>query len=115
MKIYSSFLLVALALVLTVSGCAQFGSGVAPSNTPLAAGSYEPIGPVSGESCATYLFGILGPLPEFNSVQAAMMDAQSKKPGTTALVGVTADTRYMNLIIVRIDCTRIEGIAVKGK
>ncbi len=113
MKIQASFVLVALALVLSLSGCGQIGSGVAPSNIPLATGGYETIGPVSGESCLVYLLGII-PLGDFNTTQAAVKDALSKSPGATALVEVTTDTRRMWFLIATQDCTLVQGIAVKG-
>ncbi len=112
MKIQASFVLVALALVFSLSACAQIGSGVAPSNTPLAPGAYETLGPVFGESCVTYLVGI--PLGDVNTTQAAVKDALSKSPGATALVEVTVDTRRLWFIIVTTDCTMVQGTAVKG-
>src|SRR5574341_1054756 len=110
MKIHARFVLVALALVLLASGCAQIGSGVAPSNIPLAPGGYETIGPVSGESCLLYLLGII-PLGEFNNIQAAVKDALSQRPGATALIGVTADTRRLWFVILTQDCTLVNGTA----
>ncbi|MEO6112513.1 MAG: hypothetical protein ABIQ24_11910 [Nitrospiraceae bacterium] len=114
MKVHAGFVLAALGLVLIVSGCHQIGSGVAPSNIPLAPGGYEIIGPVNGKSCIDYLLGIF-PLGELNSMQAAMTDALAKHPEATALVQVTADTSRMWFIIITEDCTRVQGTAVKGK
>ena len=113
MKTQTSFVLVVLALVLSLSACAQIGSGIAPSNTPLAPGGYETLGPVCGESCITYFVGII-PLGDFNTTQAAVKDALSKSPGATALVKVTVDTRRMWFVIFTQDCTMVQGTAVKG-
>ena len=109
------YLLFLAVIMLALSGCGgQMGTWGAASTIPLEQGNYETLGPVKGESCVYYLLSII-PLGEFNNTGDALRDALSKKPGATALVQVTTDTRNLLYIIVAEACTIVEGIAVKEK
>jgi hypothetical protein len=83
-----------------------------PSSEPIAPGSYEKIGDVSGQDCLWKLLGLL-PLSSGNTMQGAMREALQDKDGTDALVQVTADTFTEFYIIVSRECTQVDGVAVR--
>ncbi len=106
-----ALLIAAFALI---SGCGHISGGVAPSNVPLAPGSYKELGPVHGDTCVYYLLGII-PLSPGNETKNAVADALREKPEATALVNVTADTFSQFFIVFSRVCTQVDGIAVAPK
>lgn len=109
-----------LALAATIAaaclaqGCAHVSGGVAPSNVPLAQDSYKELGPVRGTDCIYYLLGLI-PLTGGNETKDAVADALKARPGTTALVNVTADTYGQYFILFSRGCTQVDAIAVAPK
>jgi hypothetical protein len=97
-----------------ISGCGHISGGVAPSNIPLAPGSYKELGPVRGISCVYYLLGII-PLCAGNETKNALAVALIQKPETIALINVTADTFSQHFIVYSRVCTQVDGIAVVSK
>ncbi len=106
-----SVLLAALALI---SGCGHISGGVAPSNVPLAPDSYKILGSVRGDTCVYNLLGLI-PVTPGNETKNALADALNQKPGTIALINVTADTYSQYFIIFSRMCTQVDGIAVGPK
>ena len=105
---------VIVAGVVFISGCGHISGGVAPSNIPLAPGSYNELGPVRGISCVYYLLGII-PLSAGNETKNALADALLQKPTTNALINITADTFSQHFIVYSRICTQVDGIAVVSK
>lgn len=103
------------ALLLTaLASCAHLSGGVSPSTVPMEGRSYDTLGAVEGSSSVVYLFGVL-PLSGSNSTRDALQDALAQKPGTDALVEVTADTSAYFYILWTQDVITVEGTAVKFK
>jgi len=94
------------------SGCLHQAVAMSPSSEPIAPGSYEKIGPASGQDCLWKLFGIL-PITSGNTLQGAMREAVNDKDGTDALVQVTADTFTQFFIVISRECTQVDGVAVR--
>ena len=107
-------LLLLLASITLMSGCGHISGGVAPSNVPLAVGSYRELGDVKGTDCVYHLLGII-PLSSGNNTKKALNDAMRQLPGTSALINVTADTYSQHFIIFSKMCTPVEGVAVAPK
>lgn len=103
-----------LTVVVGITGCGHVTGGVAPSNIPLAPGSYNEIGTAHGNTCVYYLLGIL-PLTSGNETKNALNDALKQHPGTNALINITADTFGQNFIIFSRMCTQVDGTAVSLK
>lgn len=95
-----------------LSGCLHQAVAMSPSSEPLAPGSYEKLGPASGQDCLWKLLGVL-PITSGNTLQGAMRDALNDKDGTDALVQVTADTFTQFFIVISRECTQVDGVAVR--
>jgi hypothetical protein len=95
-----------------LSGCLHQAVAIAPSSEPLAPGSYDKLGPVSGSDCLWKLLGLL-PITSGNTLQGAMRDALEEVPETDALVQVTADSFQQYWILISRECTQVDGIAVR--
>lgn len=107
-------ILLLLAVVAGITGCGHVTGGVAPSNIPLAPGSYTEIGAVRGKTCVYHLLGII-PLTGGNETKDALDEALKENAGTYALINVTADSYAQNFILLSRMCTQVDGIAVKLK
>ena len=107
-------MMVLLAAAALISGCGHISGGVAPSNVPLAPGSYTQLEEVRGTSCVYYLLALI-PLSSGNETSKALADALAQKPGTSALINITADTFSQNFIVFSRICTQVLGIAVAPK
>ncbi len=107
-------LLVLLAGITLLAGCAHQTGGVAPSNIPLAPDSYKELGEVHGTDCVYALFGIL-PLSGGNETRKAVKDALRQIPGTTALINVSADSYHEFFLLFSCQCTQVNAIAVAPK
>jgi hypothetical protein len=107
--------MVLLAAIALMSGCGHVTGGVAPSNIPLAPGSYTELGSVRGEDCINYLLGFIPLNGDGNETKDALADALKQMPGTTALVNITADSYAMHFIVFSKVCTQVYGTAVKLK
>jgi hypothetical protein len=105
-------LVLVLLLPLLAAGCMHASGGVAPSNVPLAPGSYNELGPVHGDDCRYALLGIL-PLSGGNETRRAVAEAIAAKPGATALVNVSADTFHQFWILLSRHCTEVHATAVR--
>ena len=101
---------VLLSIVL-ISGCAHISAGVAPSNIPIAPGTYKELGEVTGIDCAYRLLGII-PISGANETKNALKNAISEASGANALINITADTYSQSYIIFGRTCTQVCGTAV---
>ena len=101
-----------LALLPTLTGCFHTAVAIAPSSEPLAPGSYDKLGSVSGQDCLWKLFGLI-PFTTGNTLGGAMGDAIAENGAADALVQVTADSFTQYWIVVSRECTQVDGIAVK--
>jgi hypothetical protein len=111
----SKLLRLTSALLLTgLASCAHLSGGVSPSTMPMGNRDYDSLGPVAGTSSVVYLFGVL-PISGSNSTRDAMEDALAQKPGTDALIQVSADTSSYFFILWTQDVITVEGTAVKFK
>jgi len=106
--------IVAVMCFALIAGCAHISGGVAPSNIPIAPGTYKELGEVTGNDCCYRLLGII-PLSGGNETKNALKNAISEAPGATALINITADTYSQTFIIVGRTCTQVNGIAVTIK
>lgn len=111
-----TIVLVAVTLISAVilSGCAHISGGVAPSNVPLAAGSYTVIGETRGNDCVYYLFGLI-PVSGGNETKNAVAKAISNASGANALINVSADTYSQFFVLVSRTCTQVNATAVAIK
>ena len=100
-----------LALVLLCTSCASTSGGIAPSTIPLEPGSYDALGPVRGKSCVWYILGLI-PVTGGNRTSLAIAKALARRPGATALIGVTSDTYSQFFVVVTRTCTDVAGTAV---
>ncbi len=99
------------AILILGSACANVSGGIAPSNVPLAPGSYSVLGDTHGKSCVTRLFGVL-PLSGSNTTSNAVENALKRKKGATALINITSDSYNTYWLIVTRSCIRVEATAV---
>ncbi len=104
--------MIAVLLTMMIAGCVHSTGGVAPSNIPLAPGSYKELAIVGGKDCVYYLFGVI-PLTGGNETRTALNRALLSRPGTMALVNVTADTYSQFFIVFSRTCTQVYGTAVR--
>ncbi len=104
----------AVLMTVMIAGCVHSTGGVAPSNIPLAPGSYQEFSVVGGKDCVYYLFGVI-PLSGGNETRTALNRALLSRPGTMALVNVTADTYSQFFIVFSRTCTQVYGTAVRMK
>jgi hypothetical protein len=81
------------------------------SNTPLFNNNYKILGPASGESCATHLFGFIN-MGGTNRLQAAIDDALEKSKGD-ALIEVTSDVKETYILVITRSCVMVNGLAIK--
>ena len=107
-------LLVLMAGITLLAGCAHQTGGVAPSNIPLTPGSYKELGEVRGTDCVYALLGIL-PLSGGNETKKAVKDALVQIPGTSALINLTSDSYHQFFILFSRQCTQVDAIAVAPK
>lgn len=105
-------LMIAVLVTVVTLGCVHTTGGVAPSNVPLAPGSYKELAIVGGKDCVYYLFGVI-PLTGGNETRTALNRALLSRPGTMALVNVTADTYSQFFIVFSRSCTQVYGTAVR--
>ena len=101
-----------LTALLGSTGCLHAAVGMMPSSEPLAPGSYEKIGKVSGQDCLWKLLGLL-PISSGNTMGGALQDALDEESGADALVQVTADQFTQFWILVSRECTQVDGVAVR--
>ncbi|MEQ9504159.1 MAG: hypothetical protein RIT81_45310 [Deltaproteobacteria bacterium] len=99
-------------LLALAPGCIHQAVAIAPSSEPLAPGSYEKIGRVSGQDCLWKLFGLI-PVTTGNTLGGAMSDAIAERPNTDALVQVTADAFTQYWVVISRECTQVDGVAVR--
>ena len=104
--------LVLSSLALALAGCVSTPASIAPSTTPLAPGSYTVIGPAEGSAMGISIIGI--PVSGLRQMGEAR-DEALKLSGGDALINVAADTTTLNLPLVTLYWTTIEGQAVKVK
>jgi hypothetical protein len=102
----------ALLLVLLGAGCFHTPGGIAPSDVPLTAGTYDVLGPVSASDCRVTLFGLI-PLTGGNELHAAMEKARSKRKDAQALIRITVDASSQFWILFGTNCTTVDALAVK--
>ena len=69
--IYKLTLLPIVFCTVLMSGCVHHSGGIAPSTIPLAPDSYRILGPVKGQDCVYYLFGLI-PLSNGNETKTAL-------------------------------------------
>jgi len=100
----------ALGLVFLAS-CAHQTGGVAPSNVPLAPGTYRVLGDTFGRDCVFFLFGLI-PLTGGNTTQEAVNRAIAHSPGADALIDISADTYTQWWIVLTNTCTVIRATGV---
>jgi len=105
---------VVLICIVLLSGCAHISGGVAPSNIPIAPGTYKELGEVTGIDCAYRLLGII-PISGPNETKNALKNAISEASGANALINITADTYSQSFIVFGRTCTQVTGIAVTVK
>lgn len=110
MKINSNLCIAVLALVATV-GCLRVPAGVAPSNTPLEARSYNVIGDAFGRSTHVSLFGII-PISSSNHTAKAI-EAAKNTSGGDALIDVTVESVSKYFILFSTYTTEVRGKAIK--
>lgn len=108
----SALALLALVVLLLAGACAHQSGGIAASNVPLDPDGYEVLGDVKGQDCVYYLLGIL-PLSGSNHTKAAVDAALRRRPGATALVGITSDTYAQTFLVVTRSCILVEATAVR--
>ncbi len=106
-----SALLLAL-LAVSSSSCIRSPVAMMTSTRPLTQGGYTELGPVEETDCLWYLFSVF-PISSGNDFQAAIRDAIRQRSGD-ALIQVTAETYYQNLLIVSRYCTIVQGIVVQS-
>lgn len=100
------------ALLALTTGCIVQPGGIAPSNVPLTPGGYTVFKEVEGEDCASYLFGVI-PVSGTNQVKNAVTNALDNAKGADALIKVTVDHSWHNMILWATSCTQVQGIAVQ--
>lgn len=110
MKITSNLCIAVLALVATV-GCLRVPAGVAPSNTPLEARSYNVIGDAFGRATHVSLFGII-PISSPNHTASAI-EAAKNTSGGDALIDVTVESVSKYFILFSTYTTEVRGKAIK--
>jgi hypothetical protein len=98
--------------LLALVACAHAPGGVAPSNIPLAPGSYDVLGEVEGQDCLYHLL-MLVPLGTGNKVRDAMREALESKEGADALVNLSVDHYDRFGLLLSWECTTVNGTAVK--
>jgi len=108
-KILLSFFIFSL-----LTACSHTPGGIASSNIPVEPNSYTILGDVEGNDCAYALLLGLIPITDGNETKDAMEDALSEIPGTTALIGITADSYSQHWILWNNTCTQVRGTAVKS-
>lgn len=84
---------------------------IVASNTPIS-GSYKIIGPASGESCETHLFGLFN-MGTRSRLQAAIDEALEKSKGD-ALIEITTDVTYSNYLLADTSCILVNAVVGKN-
>ncbi len=108
-----SLLVALLFLVLAgAAGCVRMPGGVAPSNLPLAPGSYVELGPVDADDCSIRLLMLL-PVTGGNHTSDAIAEAMAERPMTDALVNISVDRVTKLFILWSQTCTEVRATAVK--
>ena len=102
--------LTALALAAGVTGCVTSPVTIAPSTQPLQPGSYRVVGPAEGSATGVSIFGI--PVTGLRQMGDAR-DEALKASGGDALIDVVGDHTSLNLLLVTIFWTTVEGQAVE--
>lgn len=85
--------------------------GIAPSNIPLAPGSYTSIREVKGSDCKVNLLGLI-PVSGSNHIADALDEAMDDVPGTAALIEITVERVSKFFILWSQTCTEVRGTAV---
>jgi hypothetical protein len=98
------------SLALGLAGCTSAPASIAPSTTPLVPGTYTVIGEAEGSAMGVSIIGI--PVAGLRQMGEAR-DEALKLSGGDALINVAADTTTLNLPLVTLYWTTIEGQAVK--
>jgi hypothetical protein len=96
-------------LVATMSGCAGMPVALAPSTSPLAAGTRGTI-PAYGSDCQFYLLGLIPITHSLNS-QAALERAK-QMANVDVLTDVTVDFVGGYYILFSNNCVRVQGKGV---
>lgn len=115
MRYYKRLLGLALLACLVLSGiaCTTTMTGISPSTTPITANdSYTKLSHTTGHAWGVLIYGI--PLTENNQSKLAVERA-IKNGGGNALIEVSEDSTYLNLLYGGILWTTINGTAVSVK
>lgn len=109
MSVWKSAALVAL-LAATSAGCTAAPVTIAPSTMPLEPGSYRVLGDAEGSAMGVSIIGI--PVAGLRQMGEAR-DEALQTSGGDALIEVAGDCCTLNLPLVTLYWTTIEGKAVK--
>lgn len=103
-------LLLTSCLALALGGCTSAPATIAPSTMPLVPGSYTVLGDAEGSAMGVSIIGI--PVAGLRQMGEAR-DEALRLSGGDALINVAGDTTTLNLPLVTLYWTTIEGQAVK--
>ena len=84
---------------------------IASSNTPVKPNGYKIVGPASGKSCETHLFGLFR-IGRGMRIQRAI-DNALKKSGGDAMIEITTDVTISHFLITNRSCVLVNGLAIK--
>lgn len=112
MSKYIDLFLVAVMTFLLV-GCASMPGGIAPSNTPLHAKSYNIIGPTSATDSRFAILGII-PITGSNSTRDAV-DKAKENISADALIDITVESYTQFFILFSRTVTRVEADGIRFK
>ena len=104
-------LVMMIAVLSVVAGCAHLPGGLAASNTPLEGKKYKILKATSATDSRVKLFGLI-PISGSNSTRACLEEAIRKGNGD-ALIEITVDAYSQNFILFSREVIAVWGTAIR--
>ncbi len=106
-------LLLVIIMSAMLAGCASYPGGIAASNTPLHAKSYNVIGPTSAADSRFAILGLI-PVTKGNSTRDAIKKAK-ENVGADALIEITVENCTQFFILFTRTLTQVDAVGIRFK